>query len=876
MHPRWTRLTLVAMLFLHAGLLLCSAWQHSPVHAEVQQLPAGLFHITYGRFDFADVNPPLVRLAAAVPASWLSPNFEWQGDETRIVGRPEYEIGRRFIEANGMRCQPIFFAGRCACIPFSLLGAIFCWRWAKALYGEAAGLIATALWCFSPSILGHGQLISADIAAAAMVLTASYAIWVWLHARTWVSAVIAGIALGVAQLTKFTLLILFPLTFIWAILFYVCCKPIGPPGRAPFPQDLLRFLCQFALICGTAVYVIDIAYGFDGVPFRPSEEIYRSRLLRPWGASDLTNRDAVAAANRVQDWIWLPLPKSYIRGLDQQKSDFEMKWDSFLFGQWKLGGWWYYYLWALGVKTPLGTMLVGLCAVLSLVVPWRSSRDRLSHWWDEMIPLSLLCGLLFLVSSQINMGCHMRYAFPLLGVFFVLCGRAALLFQTGSRSAITFVVGFIGWSMASSLSQYPHTIGYFNELAGGPNRGHYWLNHSNVDWGQDLYYLKEWYDQHPDARPLFVSADALYNPEFLGIHYSKPYQLLRDQIANPNHEPNHSSGPRPGWYAVSKNNLQLPEAEYRYLLSREQTATIGSAINVYHLSLEDVNQIRAAHALPLLPADWEQQRQHGQETEAVLLSELDRSIETCRAETAPLHVKVLHFQYSADRDDSGERDICQTLQMGLQCESDVITVDGVKSGALESCDVLLVPGGSSEMMATLLGAEGKAAIRQFLQQGGGYVGICAGSFLATDRFESCLDVIDASLLSGTCEVPGMGRVSLSERGDGEVNVKITDNGKAVFPQTKDVLLANYSGGPIFQDDALDRAPSYTTLATYLSEVNRYDKQRGTMVQTPAVIAGTFGQGRVILFGFHPESKNETKDILFRSIQAVVGSHRNKH
>eukprot|EP00435_Cladocopium_sp_Y103_P006453 s5284_g2.t1 len=45
-------------------------------------------------------------------------------------------------------------------------------------------------------------------------------------------------------------------------------------------------------------------------------------------------------------------------------------------------------------------------------------------------------------------------------------------------------------------------------------------------------------------------------------------------------------------------------------------------------------------------------------------------------------------------------------------------------------DVFLVPGGSAKADFLALGVEGCAAVRRFVQSGGGYCGVCAGAFLA--------------------------------------------------------------------------------------------------------------------------------------------------
>ena len=55
----------------------------------------------------------------------------------------------------------------------------------------------------------------------------------------------------------------------------------------------------------------------------------------------------------------------------------------------------------------------------------------------------------------------------------------------------------LAWSIASSLWISPHSLAYFNEIAGGPTGGPRYLLGSNVDWGQDLLFLKRWIANHP-------------------------------------------------------------------------------------------------------------------------------------------------------------------------------------------------------------------------------------------------------------------------------------------------------------------------------------------------------------------------------------------
>ena len=60
----------------------------------------------------------------------------------------------------------------------------------------------------------------------------------------------------------------------------------------------------------------------------------------------------------------------------------------------------------------------------------------------------------------------------------------------------TLIAIFLVASVASTLSVYPHQLTYFNELSGGPANGYKHLLHSNVDWGQDGVFAREWLIQN--------------------------------------------------------------------------------------------------------------------------------------------------------------------------------------------------------------------------------------------------------------------------------------------------------------------------------------------------------------------------------------------
>lgn len=212
----WQRLSLAATLFTlmlgcHAGLLAWSAYSHSPVFNEFGHLPAGVSHLRLGRFDLYSVNPPLVRTIAAVGVNLADPKTDWTQYIATPSVRSELPVGLDFLKANGSRSFWLYTCGRWMCIPFSLLGGYVCFRWASRLHGATAGLTATALWCFCPYVLGHASLMTPDAHTAAMGLAAGYVFWRWLTEPFWDHALVAGLVLGLAELTKFTLLVFYPL-----------------------------------------------------------------------------------------------------------------------------------------------------------------------------------------------------------------------------------------------------------------------------------------------------------------------------------------------------------------------------------------------------------------------------------------------------------------------------------------------------------------------------------------------------------------------------------------------------------------------------------------------------------------------------------------
>jgi len=592
------------ILAIHAGLLAWGAWAHSPTIDEVGHLGAAASHWQTGRFESYRVNPPLVRMVATAFIANRLPRTD-PDLLTRYPGsRTEFAFGGYVMDALGPEACWLTTLARWNCIPLSLLGGYFCYRWARELFGHKAALLSLTLWSFCPSVIAYGQLIIPDAAAASLGLTACYAFWRWLREPTWPRVWLAGLALGLAELTKSTWIILYAIFPLLWLLWMAAEMRIARPVR------WLRRSVQLAAILLFGVLVINLGYGGEGTLKPLGDFAFVSSAL---GGGEEAGTPGYG--NRFQG-TWLgglpvPLPENYLLGIDHQKWDFERKYPSYLRGQWRTGGWWYYYLYAVAVKTPIGMEILAIMAV-GLTMVSRRSRVR---WRDQLVLLAPAVTVFAMVSSQTGFSHHVRYVLPALPFFLVWISQSARALSVRSMIVKGLFAVSVAWFLLSSLWVYPHSMGYFNELAGGPLRGHEHLLDSNIEWGQDLVYLKRWSDAHPEARPLRVLTFAFPDPKYLGIPSAGlPPSCPPEPTDRPAADGARSLGPQPGWYALGVTFLHGDDHPQRgtiglawvpycgYFRHFQPVATAGYSVYVYHVTIDEANRVRGELGLPRLPA----------------------------------------------------------------------------------------------------------------------------------------------------------------------------------------------------------------------------------------------------------------------------------
>lgn len=398
---------------------------------------------------------------------------------------------------------------RLARLPTILLSALLGWlvfRWSAALFGFRAGLLALFLYTFCPTVLAHSHLVTTDVATALGMFGATYAFWLFRRQPGAARLTVAAAAFGAAQLAKATAIFLVPIFVLLVVIDDLRRRraerlhqapsgapnqlppgapeqappgapgqsPSGAPGQSPPPGAPARLLHHLAPLLGLAAgFLVVVNLGFAG-----------ERTLTPLAGFSPVSRpfQALAALPVVRD-LPLPVPLPYVQGLDMVARDTGAAAEVYLHGRVSRHGFWQYFLVALAIKTPLGTL-----ALLALAA-WLLASGRLRAPAAEAYLLVPALFLLVYLSLALGLQIGLRYFLPGLPFLFVLTSRVAA--WRPPVSPFGALVGVLAaWTAASSLAAHPRYIPYFNELIGGSANGYRWLADSNLDWGQDGAYMR--------------------------------------------------------------------------------------------------------------------------------------------------------------------------------------------------------------------------------------------------------------------------------------------------------------------------------------------------------------------------------------------------
>jgi hypothetical protein len=140
-----------------------------------------------------------------------------------------------------------------------------------------------------------------------------------------------------------------------------------------------------------------------------------------------------------------------------------------------------------------------------------------------------------------------RYLLPVFPLLFIWGSRIVVSFKNARAGAALLLI-LLAWQAQTALRAFPNYISYFNEAAGGAKAGLYYLDDSNVDWGQGMKQAAQYVRDRNLQSVELLPFSPFDSPRFYGINRPKRDDLdtYRMMISDNRH---------PGVYIVSAHHL---------------------------------------------------------------------------------------------------------------------------------------------------------------------------------------------------------------------------------------------------------------------------------------------------------------------------------
>ncbi len=567
----------------------------APAVDEAPHLAAGISYLQLGDYRFNPEHPPLIKLAAGAAVSLISPALptgaSWWENGINEQWRAGYEV----IWGGANDPAAAVALGRLGVTLLNFALLVTGWRYVARRYGEPWGLAFAILIAASPFFLGHAHLITTDVTAAATGLLACFAFASFLERPHWRSGGIAAAAFGIAQLAKFSMVLLVPAFAIVAVI--VALQSHGRNWKLVW-RALVRTgavaLAGFALVVYPAYAALtanataeqserDAAFllsSFAGGPaLGPVCNPMRCVAeLTVWGTRHEVTRPAATYALGVL----MVMQRSAGGNTVYFAGDVGSSGSRLYFPYVYLG------------KETLPALAVVLIGLLALFAQKRGQWNEVGKSVTPELVMGTFAALYLLMTVRSSLNIGVRHLFPVVPI--------AYLFALGGWRAITaraprarhVLVALLALHVLAGVLSLPHPLASYNSLAGGTRGGYRIAADSNYDWGQDALRLREWVDAHPKAGRVAVDLYGASDTEKLIGERAVPWTSERGNPA--------AYGIR--WIAVSVNTLlnasgtpvpgepRLVEDEYRWLKAMrgvapgevpEPDARAGASVFLYEL-----------------------------------------------------------------------------------------------------------------------------------------------------------------------------------------------------------------------------------------------------------------------------------------------------
>jgi len=590
MSNRFTYTIAGFLLFLMLLMAFFSILDDSFTTDEPVHVTAGYSYLTQKDMRLNAEHPPLIKDLAAIPLLFLDLNFPrdhpaWTQEDNPFWWH-QFNLGGEFLYKSGNNPDQILLWSRIPMILILILVGFFVFKWTKELYGSRAALITLFLFSFSPTFISHGRLITTDVGAAAGAFISTYYFIKFLKEPTKKNLIISGVTLGLAQLIKFSLFLLFPifslLILIWSM--------VKSSNFKSFLKFFGIYLLKFILICIIFLIVIFPVYQYHVLNYPPERQVRDAEFL-------LSNHPLQFLRKLIPRMAKIPILRAYAQyflGLSMIFQRAIGGHTTFFLGEISAAGWPQYFPIVYIIKESLAFHILSAISLiyLSFLIkepPWKNTFRRIFDWIrNHFTEFSMMIFILIYWASSItsNLNIGVRHLLPVFPFTFLLVSGLLNLWLKNPPYGIKYlIIGIlILWQVISVIKIYPYFLTYFNEIAGGQDGGYRYTVDSNLDWGQDLKRLKKWIEEN--------KIEKIYLDYFGG---GNPEYYLKEKYASWWGTRNPKELPKGNYLAVSASLLQggrakpapgfdQPYGYYLWLYQYEPPiAKIGYSIFVYYI-----------------------------------------------------------------------------------------------------------------------------------------------------------------------------------------------------------------------------------------------------------------------------------------------------
>lgn len=199
----------------------------------------------------------------------------------------------------------------------------------------------------------------------------------------------------------------------------------------------------------------------------------------------------------------------------------------------------------------------------------------------------------------------------------------------------------------------------------------------------------------------------------------------------------------------------------------------------------------------------------------------------------------------------------EMLSASPEMDFAMLNATDVKEGRLSGFDCLVMPGGGGFERYTDWGEEGCAKIREFVRNGGAYIGTCAGESVLLNE-EKRIRMIP---FKGDGVWP---------RGGLSAQLELTSRFEELTGVKAGKRVVRYHNGPVTLPTEAVPDCKAEVIATFDCDGKPEQDAKSPMRGKPAAIWAEYGKGRMFIFAVHPEAWDQNHDMVRGAFKAVLG------